>query len=87
MNEQFEENVLVEEENKVDEKRFSWRKMLCWAALLFSLTSPLIAAGLATISISSATEDEKTEVSILAYIAIGISVFFVIYHFIVNTVL
>lgn len=73
-----EENGLVEEENIKKEYRFSWRRMLGWVAILLSLTSPLIAIGISLICINTADEDEKNEVSIICYVALGVAAFFFI---------
>ena len=97
MNEQFEENGLVEEEIEYTEEEveyieedetidnsyhFSWRKMFAWVSILMALSSPLIAIGVSLICMNTASPKEKKEVSILCYIACGISAFLLIFDFI-----
>ena len=87
MNEEIKENGLVESENEKKRYVFSWRKLCCWIALLASVTSPVVGIGLGIICLSAATEDEKTEVSVVSYIAIAMGVFFVVYDFVMQAIL
>ena len=87
MNEQYEENGLVEEENDFIEEdviedteyRFSWRKMIGWLSILIAFTSPFISVGISMICINTAAPYEKKEVSIICYIASGIAAFLLLY--------
>lgn len=78
MNEQIEENGLVEEKNEVNTFKPSWPKALSWLCLVLALTSPVAGIGLAIICISSASLDEKKEVSIICGIALVIAVTLVV---------
>ena len=85
MDQENKENGLVESEK--NDYVFSWRRLCIWIALILSLTLPVAAIGLGMICISSATEDEKKEVSIVSYIAIAVAIFFLIHDFVLNMVL
>lgn len=87
MNEEIKENGLVESENKNKDYVFSWRKLCAWLALFFSVSLPIAAIGLGIMCLSSVTEDEKKEVSVLSYISIGVAVFLTLYDFVLKAIL
>ena len=82
MNEEVKENGLVEGEKK--DYVFSWRRLCIWIALILSLGLPFVAIGLGMICISSATEEEKKEVSIVSYIAIAVAVFLLVNDYVLQ---
>lgn len=82
MNQENKENGLVESEKK--EYVFSWRRLCIWIALVLSTALPIPAIGLGMICISSATEEEKKEVSIVSYIAIAVAVFLLVNQYVLE---
>lgn len=84
MEEQKKENGLVVEENNNKEFRFSWRKLCSWIALVLSVIIPAAGIGLGLISLSSATEEEKKEVTLICYIAMGVGAFFLLGEFVLS---
>ena len=82
MREEYQKNGPIESENT--EYVFSWRRLCIWIALILSITTPVAAIGLGIMCISSATEEEKKEVSIVSYIAIAVAVFFLANDIILN---
>lgn len=97
MNQEFKENEIIDveyEENGVDmpqntNNRFeiSWQKTFSWVALALSCIIPLVALGLGIMCISSATENEKDEITVVSYIAIGIAAVLLFNSFILSKVL
>ena len=73
MNYDFEENDLVEPEIEENKKEISWRKAFSWVALAFCCIIPIVSIGLGVMCISSATDEEKDEVSLICYIALAIA--------------
>ena len=79
-----EKNGTTKEETENKDYVFSWRKFCGWMSLVFSVALPAAGVGLSLITLSSATEDEKKEVSILCYISMAIGAFFLINEFVLK---
>ena len=84
MNEELRENGLTSEENENKDYVFSWRKFCSWLTLVLSVTIPVAAIGLSLMVLSSTTEDEKLEASIICYTAMAIGAFFLLNDFVLQ---
>ena len=81
MNQEYEENGLVEE--KDDKKPYAptWRKGCSWLAFAISCVVPVVAIGFAIMCLSGEDEEERKEIEILSYIAIGVAAVLLINNF------
>ena len=75
-------NDEIKENGSTNEGKISWCKILCWVALMLSTMIPVASIGAAITSLSLEVEGQKDEVSIINYIAIGVSSFILITGFI-----
>ena len=71
MNEKISENGVIEDKN---EFLFSWRKLCSWISFALSCLIPLAALGLAIMSVSNASEDEKEEVTLICVLSMFVSI-------------
>ena len=70
------------ENGSTNEEKISWRKILCWVALMLSTMVPVASIGAAIASLSLEDDDKKDESRVICYIAIGVSSFILITGFI-----
>ena len=75
-------NDEIKENGSTSEGKISWRKILCWVALMLSTMVPIASIGAAITSLSLETDDKKDEAPIVCYIALGVSCFILIMGFI-----
>lgn len=75
-------NDEIKENGSTSEGKISWRKILCWVALMLSTMIPVASIGAAITSLSLEIEGQKDEAPIVCYIAIGVSSFILITGFI-----
>lgn len=78
MSEEIKENGSTEVQNEVNINSFSWNKLLCWVALIMSITTPVASLGLSIITLSSVDNEQINETKVISYISIAISVFFIL---------
>ena len=70
------------ENGSTNEEKISWRKILCWVALMLSTMVPVASIGAAIASLSLEDDDKKDESRVICYISIGVSSFILITGFI-----
>ena len=75
-------NNEIKENGSTSEEKISWRKILCWVALMLSTMIPVASIGAAITSLSLENDEKKDEAPIVCYIAIGVSSFILITGFI-----
>ena len=75
-------NDEIKESGPTNEEKISWRKILCWVALMLSTLVPIASIGAAIASLSLETDEKKDEAPIICYIALGVSCFILLTGFI-----
>lgn len=87
MNYEYEENDLIEPENEEIGYQVSWKKAFSWVAIAICTIIPIAAIGLGVMCISSSTEEEKNEVSLISAIAISIAAILIFNNMVVVRVM
>lgn len=86
MNEEVKENGVTTEQTDIKEFKSSWPKAFSWVAFVLSVVIPVASIGLSIMCLSGVGDDERDEVSLICYIAIGVSACFLLNDLILNIV-